>query len=436
MGRPLTLSVTLLVVAGCSDDSTVAELPAEPPSSSATQQAPPPTDREPEPEPEPSIPEPVPRAPEPEPLATPPAPTEGAYDGTLAGLPAVSAGRPVRLDQVQTSTERVDGRRVLSAAITDPEAKASLDALLPAFTRGNRCQFKLATETFVSVECVYEDEMDISMGLRSVLVRHYQVGDDGRFAQVATANLLHPREGRPGGDRELLQLLGRGTEPNDSDIVFIRTGLQIIPRSEDYDRQIVGWRLVAPYLRADSALGRQLAAKEVELAPEGTPMPELPAETWMVRLPERHDAAHGMMALPAGLQADIRLIDPPGLILAPGHERAELPDLDVGEWEPALWVGPLATFGMRQVKEDDELRANPGTTNEDEDVPVTAGERVYTVQGILGDRRSDPDRGWCYAFSCETRDGRTVCIGGWIRARNLEEAAPADPGPAAPPPNE
>ncbi|MBO6933536.1 MAG: hypothetical protein JJ863_01125 [Deltaproteobacteria bacterium] len=416
--------VGLLAVgpAGCGDDADIA--PAEPanaPEPAAPEPQPEPTSvAEPEPGPAAEPPEPPPVVPEP--LATPPAPSEGAYEGTIAGLPAVAPGGRVRLEVVHTSTERVDGRRVPRAAIADADAKASLDPLLDDFARGNRCQIKLATETFVSVECAYEDEMDLVSGMRSVLVRHFQVGDDGRFAPVSTAHLLHPPASgeAAGGDRTLLQLLGRGTEPDDSDIVFLRTGLQIIPRSEDYERQIVGWRLVAPYLRADSALGRELAAQGLELAPEGTAMPELPAETWMVRLMEVHDAAHGFMALPPELQADVRLVEPPGLILAPGHERSDLPDLDVGEWEPARWIGPLATFGMRQVKEDDELRANPGATNEDEDVPVTAGERLYTVEGVLGDRRSSPDRGWCFGFSCETRDGRTVCIGGWIRARNLE----------------
>lgn len=330
------------------------------------------------------------------------------------GLPAPTRGRSIRLLALDSGERTVDGVRAPTVAVADAASRARLDELLLARARVDRgCRIELAIEGLVSMRCRTSD-----MGMTWPEAYTFEVGADGDVRAVEPFSLLHPGASA----QDLRRRLTRDPRADPAArALYTRTGLHILAMDHGAPPLArLGWRELAPFVRADTALGRALAAEGLPLAPVGTVMPSTPATTRGLPT-EGADGVLGRMALlPLAVRRGARYASSYGIVLPPGSEHSARGYTDT------YWIGPLATLAYARTVEATPLRQRPGprATVDFElpaDTPLTvlAGDVDGTVS-FVGPAR------WALVRA----GGRS----GWVIRRALAEApelclpdAPAPP---------
>lgn len=345
------------------------------------------------------------------------------------GLPAVTAGRPIRMPALEVTVRDVDGRPRPSIAISDEASRARLDELIGELPRDyRRCVVRLATETLVGLRCHYRDNS--AYGHEDQIIgHHFRVGSGGDVEAISLPSLFHPGV----GPDDLYRRLLHNPSASNRRAVLARNGLELIDAVGDDLTEIerVSWRALGPYARADGALGPLLAEHGVLLAPVGTSMPPAPSPSvgLFAYTPTKLEAV--WRGLSPELRAQVGFIDPGGatrtaLVFPPGTERSTLTALAVNgvELQSAYYLEPMGRFVRARAKSAAEVRERPGRAPRVR-TTLAEGDEVTAVRGFVERAASGVGRGrWAFVIV----DAVTY---GWAEGRLLEEAHEAAEAPHA-----
>lgn len=364
-------------------------------------------------------------APPPESDPTPPAMEEDRPEGSAVetsvdvpapvvvdGLPEPVRGRPIRLESLETGERTVDGRTVPTVALSNPAARAALDARLEARPRDlTRCRVTLALETFVAVRCPFLDH-SFGVSRRDFMNAHYVISPDGEVEPVPVMSLFH------GGvsERELSRMLVHDPEDPQRRMVFTEAGLELADIDDQDLVDRIPFRLVAPFLRPDTPLAAALAEHGVTFGAVGTEIQVPPT------VPTIWGRPSALLRLWSGLPADLRAHaritmsadSTAGLLFRPGTTASEVeahaPDsrVDSGYYSPRA-----AAITFVRSTAPVELRLRPGPRGDIERA-YPAGTVLVAADGFVGRRVSGiGPRNW-------TLVGLPTGDEGWVAGRHLE----------------
>jgi hypothetical protein len=344
------------------------------------------------------------------------------------GLPELTRGPVVRLPAVEISERTVGDRTVPSVAIADAASRARLDEMLAEDCRlPGRCQVLLATETLVSLDCV-RSFFEMGMMDRDHMITHYRVGIGGDVERVEIWDFLlegavirsSQRTVSHVGEQDLERRLLYRNDAAQQRRVLTQTGLRLYSvlspgeTAEDEHRTTIGWRALAPYIRAETVLGEMLGAQGLALAPAGTRMPPMPSAGPAFWSDDPEPLLRIWGRLPRRERAQGRLITPGGehaaaLVFIPGSDRSVLRSVDpnVGE---ALFREPYASLVMARAERPLVIRERPGPRAEIvADLP--RGTLVAAADGLVGDVDSRIGGGWALVSA-----GHHA---GWVRGADV-----------------
>lgn len=356
-------------------------------------------------------------APAEEPRATVQVASIGAED---VSYPAVSRGRTIRLaSTLESGVREVGGRPVPTVAHPDPRVRAALDGRLEALP--GPCRVELALERLVSLACAGAEPG----GIASVGVL-LAIAEDGSVALLPGLSLFHE-----GVDTaQLLRRLQYDPAGAVGPFVVTETGIEL--RFDERHVARFSWRVTAPLLRPDTALGEALAAERVPLAPVGVPFPPEPPSTTAFWADDASFLLHAWWHLPDALRAQARLARPgapqrQAALLFPPRMAPERVVTTRAAPHPAYLVDPMAAIAVARTTEPVELRWRIGDPT-DVFFRRPAGTIVPAVRGLIDGTDSElGPREWTFVGA-----GGSA---GWVPGHSLEvvpaECARLAPGSSA-----
>ncbi len=314
---------------------------------------------------------------------------------TDTGLPPISTGPAIQLENLPITTHDVDRHHVASVALADPTAQANLDAWLAsqAWCHG---RVQLAIDGFVSWSCTY---LEPAAGHDFHRAMNARITPSGRVEDQRFSDLFVP----PLDELSLTRACSGDWEIENAIVGFDTHGALI--RDEQADDAAppvhVPWRVLAPMVRADGPLGPVLTAAGLTVAPAG-------AVASIPRARELDVTTRGLRSPSSGFPTALRIAERlPDDVLAATRLRASaaattfvLPDgVDPALLPPHFDVvdgyryGALADLVWARVTSGTELHDDPSPHG-----PVfgavPAGAFALAARGPVGGRELAIGSGW------------------------------------------